>query len=83
MQTLHLTNLRTALAVVLLATVAGWLCLVSGASAAGGGNAINAKLCQQGGWAKLMDSSAHSFANQDVSTRAVRASCLAPSPTRR
>jgi hypothetical protein len=63
---LTLTHMKTGLAIALLATVLGWLCLANGASAAAGGNATNAKLCQQGNWAKLMDASAAPFANQDA-----------------
>jgi hypothetical protein len=61
-----LTNLKTGLAIALLATFVGWLCLVDGAFGAGGGNAVNAKLCQKGGWSTLMDSSAQQFANVDA-----------------
>jgi hypothetical protein len=60
-----LTNIKTGLAIALLATV-GWFCVVAGASAAGGGNAVNAKLCQKGGWSKLMDSSAQPYASEDA-----------------
>ena len=62
-----LTNIKTAcLAIALLATVVAWLALVDGAHAAGGGNANGAKLCQKGGWSKLMDSSGQQFANEDT-----------------
>jgi hypothetical protein len=43
-----LTNMKTDFAVALLATVLAWLVLADGAKAAGGGNAVNAKLCQKG-----------------------------------
>jgi hypothetical protein len=41
------------------------LVVAGGALADRGGNAANAKLCQKGGWQKLMSSSATPFANQD------------------
>jgi hypothetical protein len=37
---------------------------VGGALAVPGGNSANAKLCQQGGWATLMDSTATPFGSQ-------------------
>jgi hypothetical protein len=66
MPTHTLTHVKTGLAIVLLATIVGWVCIVQGASASGGGNAVNAKLCQKGGWSKLMDSSAQQFASEDA-----------------
>src|SRR5205814_1315376 len=60
-----LTGPKTGLAIALLATVVTYLLLVDGAHAAVGGNAANAKLCQKGGWSKLMDSSAQQFAGED------------------
>ena len=57
------TKVRLALA---LATIVAGLILANAAAAAGGGNAVNAKLCQKGGWAKLMDSSGQQFANEDA-----------------
>jgi len=61
-----LTGPKTGLAIALLATVVTYLLLVDGAHAAVGGNAANAKLCQKGGWSKLMDSSAQQFAGEDA-----------------
>jgi hypothetical protein len=61
-----LTHMKTGLAIALLATVMGWLALADGAGAASGGNAANAKLCQKGGWSKLMDSSAQQFTTEDA-----------------
>jgi len=52
-----------ALAVLAALTIA--LVLAAGASAADGGNAANAKLCQKGGWQGLMDASAGGFTSQD------------------
>jgi hypothetical protein len=49
----------------LVATVVAALAVAGGALADRGGNAANAKLCQKGGWQKLMGSSAAPFANQD------------------
>jgi hypothetical protein len=60
------TKTKTGLALVFLATVVAWLLLVNGAFAAGGGNATNAKLCQKGGSAQLMDASGHQFADEDA-----------------
>jgi hypothetical protein len=62
--TLH--NVRTGLVIALLVMSVGSVCAVQGASASGGGNAVNAKLCQKGGWSKVMDSSAHKFADEDA-----------------
>ena len=53
-------------ALAVLATVLACAGFADRALAAGGGNAANAKLCQQGGWSKLMDASGHPFANQDA-----------------
>jgi hypothetical protein len=61
-----LTNMKTGFAVALLATVLAWLVLADGAKAAGGGNAVNAKLCQKGGWSTLMNSSAQRFTTEDA-----------------
>jgi hypothetical protein len=66
MLTHTLTNLKTSLVVALLVMIVGSLCAVQGAFASGGGNAANAKLCQKGGWSKVMDSSAHKFADEDA-----------------
>jgi hypothetical protein len=66
MPTHTLTNLRTGLVIALLVTIVGLVCAVQGASASSGGNAVNAKLCQKGGWSNVMDSSAHKFANEDA-----------------
>jgi hypothetical protein len=66
MPTHTLTHLKTGLAIALLVTIVGWLCVVEGAFASGGGNAVNAKLCQKGGWSNVMDSSAQPFANEDA-----------------
>lgn len=61
-----LTNMKTGFAIALLATVLAWLVVADGARAASGGNAVNAKLCQKGGWSKLMDSSAQQFTTEDA-----------------
>ena len=58
--------MRAGLAAALLAAVIASLGVVDGALGAGGGNAANAKLCQKGGWSKLMDSSAHQFSGEDA-----------------
>jgi hypothetical protein len=60
------TSIKPGLALALVATFVACLVLAGGARAAGGGNAVNAKLCQKGNWSKLMDSSAHQFANEDA-----------------
>jgi hypothetical protein len=61
-----LTNIKNSLAIAFLATIFAWLGLVDGALGAGGGNAANAKLCQKGGWSKLMNSSAQQFTTEDA-----------------
>jgi hypothetical protein len=58
--------MRAGLAAALAAAVVASLGVVDGALGAGGGNATNAKLCQKGGWSKLMDSSAHLFTSEDA-----------------
>jgi len=62
---LHNINHKRGRALALLATVLACAGFADRAFAAGG-NATNAKLCQQGGWNKVMDASAHSFAGQDA-----------------
>jgi hypothetical protein len=62
---LHNINHKRGRALAVLATVLACAGFADGAFGAGG-NATNAKLCQQGNWAKLMDSSAHPFAGQDA-----------------
>jgi len=65
MHTLHNVNHKRGRALALLATVlacAGFADRAFGA----GGNATAAKLCQQGGWSKLMNAAGHPFANQDA-----------------
>jgi hypothetical protein len=52
-------------AVALVATLVAALLVSGSALADRGGNAANAKLCQKGGWQKVMSSSAASFTNQD------------------
>ena len=60
-----LPTLRKAgLALGVLATLVS-LVFAGGAFAAKGGNAANAKLCQQGGWHGLMDSATTPFSNED------------------
>jgi hypothetical protein len=56
---------KTATAAVVLAAAASTLVFAGGAVAAPGGNSANAKLCQHGSWATLMDSTAAPFASQD------------------
>jgi hypothetical protein len=58
--------MRAGLAAALLAAVVASLGVVDGALGAGGSNAANAKLCQKGGWPKLMDSTAQQFAGEDA-----------------
>jgi hypothetical protein len=62
---LHNINHKRGRALAVLATVLACASFADRAFGAGG-NATNAKLCQQGGWAKLMDTSAHPFAGQDA-----------------
>jgi hypothetical protein len=62
----NITNTRTGFGLALFASLLTWLVLVGGALGAPGGNAINAKLCQKGGWSTLMDSSTQQFANEDA-----------------
>jgi hypothetical protein len=57
---------RVALAAALVAAVVASLGVVDGALGAGGGNATNAKLCQKGGWTKLIDASAHQFTGENA-----------------
>jgi len=57
-----LPNIKAGLAIALVATAVS----VEAASAAGGGNATGAKLCQKGGWSKLMDASAQPFADENA-----------------
>lgn len=56
---------KTAVASVVLAAGVSALVFADGAVGAPGGNSANAKLCQHGGWATLMDSTATPFASQD------------------
>ncbi len=56
---------KTAIASVVLAVAVSALVFAGSAVGAPGGNSANAKLCQHGGWASLMDSSATPFASQD------------------
>jgi hypothetical protein len=58
--------MRAGLAAALAAAAVASLGVVDGALGAGGGNATNAKLCQKGGWTKLMDVSAQQFAGEDA-----------------
>lgn len=58
--------MRPRAAAALVAAVVASLGVVDGALGAGGGNAVNAKLCQKGGWAKLMDASGQRFAGEDA-----------------
>ena len=57
---------KTASASVVLAVAVSVLVFAGSAAAAPGGNSANAKLCQHGGWATLMDSTAAPFASQDA-----------------
>jgi hypothetical protein len=57
--------IRTARGFVFLAALVAALAVAGGALAAKGGNAANAKLCHQGGWQTLMDSSASGFVSED------------------
>jgi hypothetical protein len=52
---------KTARASVALAVAVSALVLVGGAVATPGGNSANAKLCQHGGWATLMDATGTPF----------------------
>ena len=54
---------RAGVALAFLATLLAALVFAAGAPAADGGNSANAKLCHQGGWQTLMDSSANQFTN--------------------
>ena len=67
--TTNLTGLATlrkaGLALGVLATLVSAFVFAGGALAAKGGNAANAKLCQQGGWHGLMDSATTPFSNED------------------
>jgi hypothetical protein len=56
---------KTAIASVVLAVAVSALVFAGSAAAAPGGNSANAKLCQHGGWATLMDSTGTPFASQD------------------
>jgi hypothetical protein len=56
---------KTAIASVVLAAAVSALVFAGSAVGAPGGNSANAKLCQHGGWATLMDSTATPFASQD------------------
>jgi hypothetical protein len=56
---------KTAVASVVLAAAVSALVFAGSAMGAPGGNSANAKLCQHGGWATLMDSTATPFASQD------------------
>ena len=56
---------KTILGLALAAALATFLAFAGSALADRGGNAVNAKLCHQGGWSTLMDSSAKAFANED------------------
>lgn len=58
------TNEKAHLALAVLAMLVSALVLAGGALAADGGNSDIAKLCQKGGWQRLMDSSANQFANE-------------------
>ena len=58
--------MRAGLAAGLAAAVVASLGVVDGALGAGGGNATNAKLCQKGGWTKLIDASAHEFTDESA-----------------
>jgi hypothetical protein len=58
-----ITRTRAAAVFVCLASVASALVFAGGALGSGG-NSANAKLCQQGGWQTLMDSSANAFGNE-------------------
>jgi hypothetical protein len=61
------TTKKTAgLTLAVVVTLASALTIAGGALAGNGGNSANAKLCQKGGWQKLMDSSAQVFPNQDA-----------------
>jgi hypothetical protein len=55
---------KTALAAAVLAGAVSTLVFAGSAVGAPGGSSANAKLCQHGGWATLMDSSATPFASQ-------------------
>jgi hypothetical protein len=64
-----LTNRKARIAgraLALLATLVACSGFADRALAAGGGNAANAKLCQQGGWAKTMNAAGKPFAGQDA-----------------
>jgi hypothetical protein len=56
---------KTAVVSVVLAAALSALVFAGSAVAAPGGNSANARLCQHGGWATLMDSTATPFASQD------------------
>jgi len=58
-----ITRTKAAAVFVCLATFASALVFAGGALGSGG-NSANAKLCQQGGWQALMDSSANGFGNE-------------------
>lgn len=54
-----------ATAAAFVVTLLSVLAFAGGALAAKGGNSENAKLCHQGGWQALMDSSADGFSSED------------------
>ena len=56
---------RAGVALAVLATLVSAFVFAGGALAAKGGNSANAKLCQQGGWHGLMDSTTTPFSNED------------------
>ena len=56
---------KTAIGSVVLAVAVSALVFAGSALGAPGGNSANAKLCQHGGWATLMDSTTTPFASQD------------------
>jgi hypothetical protein len=58
-----ITRTKAAAVFVCLATFFSALVFAGGALGSGG-NSANAKLCQQGGWQALMDSSANAFGNE-------------------
>jgi hypothetical protein len=62
---MHTITTKRAPVLALLAALVLALVLASGALAGNGGNAANAKLCQQSGWRTLMDSSGEPFASED------------------
>jgi hypothetical protein len=52
--------------IALAIAVLGTFAVADAALAAPGGNVANAKLCQKGGWTKLMDSTASPFADEEA-----------------